>query len=51
MSHSFSCVGATMRKELVGDTGRGPWGWALERGAVRAAGQAGEGPVGIQRER
>lgn len=32
-------------------TGRGPWDWALERGAVWAAGQAGEGPAGIQRER
>lgn len=29
----------------------GPWGWALERGAVWATGQAGEGPAGIQRER
>lgn len=50
MSHSFSCVGAKVQKRR-GVTGRGPRGWALERGAVRAAGQAGEGPAGIQSER
>lgn len=50
LSHSFSCVGAKVGKEW-GGAGRGPWGWALERGAVWAAGQAGEGPAGIQRER
>lgn len=51
LSHSFSCVGAKVQKEWGVGTRRGPWGWALERGAVRAAGQAGEGPAGIQRER
>lgn len=52
-SHSLSCVGAKVWKESGGTvgTGGGPWGWALERGAVQAAGQAGEGPAGIQRER
>lgn len=49
MSHSFSCVGAKVQKEWRAR--RGPWAWALEREAVQAAGQAAEGPAGIQRER